>query len=86
MPWAKDKDRIKANYKKLVEYKKKIRCEHCGVRDHRIIDFHHTRDKDGEVSSLIYQGYGWKRVKEEIDKCVPLCSNCHRIHQFKEVA
>ena len=43
MPWAKDKDRIKANYKKLVEYKKKIRCEHCGVRDHRIIDFHHTR-------------------------------------------
>ena len=55
MPWAKDKDRIKANYKKLVEYKKKIRCEHCGVRDHRIIDFHHTRDKDGEVSTLIYQ-------------------------------
>jgi transcription elongation factor Elf1 len=60
MSWAKDKDRIKTNYKKLVEYKKKLRCTHCGVRDHR--------------------------VKKEIDKCIPLCSNCHRIHHSEEVA
>ena len=46
MPWSKDKDRIKTNYKKLVEYKKKLRCTHCGVRDHRVIDFHHFKDKD----------------------------------------
>ena len=64
MPWAKDKDRIKANYKKLVEYKKKIRCEHCGVRDHRIIDFHHTRDKDGEVSTLYIKDMDGKELKK----------------------
>ena len=56
MPWSKDKDRIKTNYKKLVEYKKKLRCTHCGVRDHRVIDFHHFKDKDGLVSKFIYQG------------------------------
>ena len=70
MPWAKDKDRIKANYKKLVEYKKKIRCDHCGVRDHRIIDFHHTRDKDGEVSTLIYQGMEKSMDGKELKKKV----------------
>ena len=86
MPWSKDKDRIKTNYKKLVEYKKKLMCTHCGVRDHRVIDFHHFKDKDGLVSKFIYQGYSWKRVKEEIDKCIPLCSNCHRIHHSEEVA
>jgi predicted HNH restriction endonuclease len=25
-------------------------------------------------------------VKKEIDKCIPLCSNCHRIHHSEEVA
>ena len=86
MPWSKDRDRIKANYKQLVEYKKKLRCTHCGVRDYRVIDFHHLKDKDGLVSKFVYQGYSWKRVKKEIDKCIPLCSNCHRIHHSEEVA
>ena len=86
MPWSKDKDRIKTNYKKLVEYKKKLRCTLCGVRDHRVIDFHHFKDKDGLVSKFIYQGYSWERVQQEIDKCIPLCSNCHRIHHSEEAA
>ena len=82
MPWSKDKKRIKSNYKKLLEYKKKIRCRVCGVRDHRVIDFHHLGEKYGAVSQLIYQGYGWKTIMEEVDKCIPLCSNCHRIHHW----
>ena len=86
MPWAKDKNRIKENRRKYIDYKKKIRCEHCGVRDHRVIDFHHLRDKHTEVSQLIYQGYGWTTIMSEIDKCIPLCSNCHRIHHSNEVA
>ena len=86
MSWAKDKDRIKANVKKLVEYKKKIKCDRCGVRDYRVIDFHHLKDKDGGVSAFAHQGYSWKRVLKEIDKCIPLCSNCHRIHHSEEVA
>ena len=59
MPWSKDRDRIKANYKQLVEYKKKLRCTHCGVRDLRVIDFHLLKDKDGLVSKFVYQGYSW---------------------------
>ena len=85
MSWAKDKDRIKANVKKLVEYKKKVRCDHCGVRDHRVIDFHHLNDKDGEVSSFAPQGDSWKRVVKAIDKCSPFCSKGHRIHHTEAV-
>ena len=71
MHWSKDKDRIKTNYKKLVEYKKKLRCNHCGFRYHRVIDFHHFKDKDGLVSKFIYQGYSWERVQKEINKWIP---------------
>jgi len=62
-----------------VEYKGS-KCERCGY-DHCIeaLEFHHEdpSQKDFGVSS---QGYtrSWKRVQEELDKCVMLCANCHR--------
>jgi len=79
MSWADDKTRIRKNQKKLVEYKKTIKCKECGIRDHRVIDFHHIRDKEFAISNMVYRGYSWKRIQKEIDKCIPLCSNCHRI-------
>ena len=79
MSWADDKKRIKKNQKKLVDYKKTIRCKECGIRDHRVIDFHHIRDKEFAISNMVYRGYSRKRIQQEIDKCIPLCSNCHRI-------
>ena len=79
MSCANDKKRIRKNQKKLVEYKKTIRCKECGIRDYRVIDFHHIRDKEFAISNMVYRGYSWKRIQQEIDKCIPLCSNCHRI-------
>ena len=79
MSWADGKTRIRNNQKKLVDYKKRIKCSQCGLKDYRVIDFHHIRDKEFAISKMVYRGYSWKRIQKEIDKCVPLCSNCHRI-------
>lgn len=82
MPSASRKQRINKNREKLLEYKKTLECKQCGLKDHRVIEFHHVCDKNMNVSTMLKDGYGWSRIQEEISKCIPLCCNCHRVtHQ-----
>ena len=63
--------------KKAIEYKGG-KCEKCGYdRYDGALEFHHIdpSQKDIKLSST---RRGWKKVKEEIDKCILLCANCHR--------
>ena len=56
------------------------RCERCGYnRCLEALEFHHisSSEKDFSVSSRGYTR-SWKRVREELDKCILLCANCHR--------
>lgn len=65
--------------KQAVEYKGG-RCERCGYdRCIDAFDFHHTdpTQKDFGISSGGLTR-SWKRIQEELDKCVVLCANCHR--------
>lgn len=42
------------------------------------LEFHH---KDGEKDfGIAAKGHtkSWERIKEELDKCVLVCSNCHK--------
>ncbi|MCD5390374.1 hypothetical protein LR007_00665 [candidate division NPL-UPA2 bacterium] len=62
-----------------IEYKGG-KCSICGYN--RCIDaleFHHD-NSSGKDLSISDKGYtrSWNRVKEELDKCVMLCANCHR--------
>lgn len=62
-----------------LEYKGS-KCERCGYnRCMEALEFHHIdpTKKDFNVSSRGHTR-SWKRVKEELDKCVLLCANCHR--------
>jgi len=73
------------------KYKKTVVCSICGVGGHpAIIDFHHINGsggRDNMVARLVSAGSRWDRIKEEIEKCTPLCSNCHRkIHYDKHHA
>ena len=82
MAWADAKKRIDKNRKKLLEYKQTLQCEKCGLNDYRVLEFHHVGDKDNNISSMVNHGYAWKRVEEEISKCIPLCCNCHRLEHW----
>ena len=62
-----------------VEYKGG-RCSICGYsRCVEALEFHHLdpQSKDFGISDKGYTR-SWKKVKEELDRCVILCANCHR--------
>jgi len=76
----------RATNARWIRYKSKQKCSHCGAKHPAIIDFHHViRDKDKvAVNYLVKTKRSYKRIMEEIDKCIPLCANCHRILHWKE--
>lgn len=63
------------NLSKLKEVK--VSCSLCSENEFFCLDFHHLHDKDAAIS-LIIRDWSWNRIVEEIQKCVVLCSNCHR--------
>lgn len=70
----------------FVNYKKQLACVTCGHNHPAALDFHHVEQKKSnkKVHKLVSDGNTKKRILEEIDKCVVLCSNCHRIHHEEE--
>lgn len=68
------------------EYKKTIMCAKCGENHPACLDFHHTdpAKKEFNVSSIIYGTYSVKTIMKEINKCIVLCSNCHRKLHYNE--
>lgn len=56
------------------------KCEICGYsRCKNALEFHHasTGKKEFGVSAKGYTR-SWEKVREEIEKCLLLCANCHR--------
>ena len=74
----------------VVKRRKKIRdmaikykgekCVFCGYdKCIRALEFHHieNNEKDFGISEKGYTR-SWEKVKEELDKCILVCANCHR--------
>ena len=62
-----------------VEYKGG-RCRVCDYnRCIEALEFHHL-DPTQKDFGISHKGYtrSWEKVKEEVDKCIMLCANCHR--------
>lgn len=62
-----------------VEYKGS-KCVCCGYNKYiGALEFHHT-DPDGKDFAISANGTcrSWDKIKEEIDKCILVCSNCHK--------
>lgn len=53
-------------------------CSVCPENEPCVIDAHHVEGKKFNIASALTQGYSPTDFKRELDKCVPLCSNCHR--------
>lgn len=77
------KKAVTARRKKLkkmaIEYKGG-KCIFCGYdKCNDALDFHHLDSKEKEFG-LSVRGLtrSWEKIKEELDKCILVCANCHR--------
>lgn len=80
------RDRVKEIRIKISEYRMSKSCIYCGFDDHRAIDFHHRdpSEKNIAVARIASRGWSWERVEEELDKCDPVCRNCHAVLHYEE--
>lgn len=72
--------RWKDRKKQAVGYKGG-KCKDCSITYHpNVYDFHHTGDKEANWNKI--RLWSWDRITKELDKCVLLCANCHRIRHI----
>jgi hypothetical protein len=85
-------DAVKKRRRKVremaVEYKGG-KCSRCGyARCLEALEFHHldSSKKDFGISDKGYTR-SWNKIREEIDKCVLVCANCHReLHAHVQIS
>ena len=54
------------------------KCHNCGFTGNRAcFDFHHVDGKDHQWTKLRLKS--WDKVITELDRCILLCANCHRL-------
>ena len=73
-------DRRRKQIRQMALEYKGGKCSICAYnRCIKALEFHHLESdkKDFGISSKGYTR-SWQRVKEELDKCILLCANCHR--------
>lgn len=74
-------ERIRKNKRDYIEYMGS-RCEMCGLEfngeNAAVFDFHH-RDPREKKHNFGGKCLTLESAKPELDKCVLLCSNCHRM-------
>ncbi len=84
------KDRARYNIEAVTRRRKKLkqmavtlkggRCQFCGYNKYvGALDFHHIdgRNKKFDLSTRGLTR-SWEKIRDEISKCVLVCSNCHR--------
>ena len=70
------KARMAAKRQEIAEWKRERGCTVCGEDEPWVLDMHHLDPNEKEANSA--QSATLKTFLKEADKCVLLCSNCHR--------
>ena len=77
---VKDKENILLAYFEKADYIAKAKdtpCVDCGGSFPAwVMQFDHVRGEKSRILSHM-KTYSLKRIQEEIDKCEPVCANCH---------
>lgn len=86
-----DRERQTSNTRELkikaVEYKGG-KCEKCSYnRCITALEFHHLDPNEKDFAVSNFRAYTqWESLKKELDKCILVCSNCHReIHEDERI-
>jgi hypothetical protein len=91
--YDKNVDKVKAATKKRHkgldnqwrEFKATLSCIECGVDHPAVLDFHHIDPemKNASVNMLI-KARSYIAAMEEVQQCLVLCANCHRVYHYNE--
>ena len=78
--FKRNKERLSRLKQWFREYKKTLKCNHCGENHSACLVFHHKNPEEKEevVCRAVGRGWGKERILKEIAKCEVLCANCHR--------
>lgn len=70
----------------VAKYKLSKGCKKCGY-DKRAcaLDCHHTGDKETSIGEMVTRVYSKEKIKNELEKCEVICSNCHRIEHEETI-
>lgn len=81
--WRENDKKHSEKYNQLILEWKSQGCSKCNEKRPHTIDAHHINpnEKDFMVGTV---KRGIKITKEELKKCIPLCSNCHRDFHYQE--
>lgn len=92
-----DEERKTSNYFHVKTHRQKIKeksieykggkCEKCGYNKcNRALEFHHLDPKEKDFTISKYSVLSWDKIKKELDKCILICSNCHReLHDDEDI-
>lgn len=79
---AKTVARLQEHKQKAVDYKGN-KCFDCGQSfPNCVYDFHHINPNTKDMNPSDIVRLGFEKAKTELDKCVMLCANCHRLRHF----
>jgi len=65
----------------IQAYKQRRSCEVCGESRVVCLDFHHRvkEHKKFDISAGVHDDLSIERLRDEMEKCMIVCSNCHRV-------
>lgn len=79
------KDKRDELRKWYIDLKSTLKCSKCGYSHPAALDFHHIEDKEkGNEIAAIISRRSKKFILKEIEKCIILCSNCHRVLHYNK--
>jgi hypothetical protein len=63
-----------------------LKCTSCGFNHPAALQFHHRdpAEKQFEIMVAVRRGWSKNRILSEIEKCDPLCANCHFILHWEK--
>jgi len=70
----------------FAEFKSRLACIKCGENHTATLDFHHVipDPANKKITDLVRAGRFNFAIEEIMNKCIVLCSNCHRKHHYEE--